>query len=503
MLRLTIDELDDQKQIGNILSNRTVLYNLEPIGIGTPFIESLTSYISRLATAHNISVSTLLKGVIAPLINKEHIKKELSMGISKGSSLYINEINTITLEYVSALEILTGRRDILNLTMLNWQGIFSKKLRSPYRKWCPACFEDWKMTSKEIYEPLIWFLADIQTCDIHETRLRDCCPVCNRKLLFLHSHYQTGYCQYCESWLGNQGEIGDITISKEERFTLLNYKQLIENAPKLEYFPSKRFIGNFLNRVINDLGFRSKRRLADFLGYNPTTVWEWINNKYLPSHESLFKITQKLNYTLYEIIYKDNIKLDIDITPYNYEKKKSIPLSDIQTTLVKELHTPEPMSLYRIAKEGGFGIDTAQRHYPLLCQKIQKNYKSYSKQRKVQKQKEIESSLNECLLREIPISFEQFLKESGLAKKTVRRNAPDLCKKVSKRYIEYLSKLKEERIERILYDIREAAIKLHDNDVYPSISKLQKALGNKSVFLEDDIRNGWEEIVLSLGYKMK
>jgi hypothetical protein len=31
------------------------LYHLEPIGIGTPFVESLTSYVVRLAEAHSVS----------------------------------------------------------------------------------------------------------------------------------------------------------------------------------------------------------------------------------------------------------------------------------------------------------------------------------------------------------------------------------------------------------------------------------------------------------------
>jgi hypothetical protein len=36
------------------------LYHLEPIGIGTPLIESLTSYVSRLANAHSVILRTLV-----------------------------------------------------------------------------------------------------------------------------------------------------------------------------------------------------------------------------------------------------------------------------------------------------------------------------------------------------------------------------------------------------------------------------------------------------------
>ena len=42
------------------LPPRSRLYALTPIGIGTPFVESLTGYVSRLADAHAVSVGDLL-----------------------------------------------------------------------------------------------------------------------------------------------------------------------------------------------------------------------------------------------------------------------------------------------------------------------------------------------------------------------------------------------------------------------------------------------------------
>jgi len=42
------------------LSPRTGLYQLPPVGVGTGLIESLTSYITRLAQAHDVSTNTLL-----------------------------------------------------------------------------------------------------------------------------------------------------------------------------------------------------------------------------------------------------------------------------------------------------------------------------------------------------------------------------------------------------------------------------------------------------------
>lgn len=44
---------------------RSALYSIEPIGIGTSLVESLTSYISRLAEEHTVSVGDLVGRVLS------------------------------------------------------------------------------------------------------------------------------------------------------------------------------------------------------------------------------------------------------------------------------------------------------------------------------------------------------------------------------------------------------------------------------------------------------
>src|SRR5947209_5846010 len=44
----------------------STLYALTPIGLGTPFVESLTSYIARLALAHCLFPGILMRHVMVP-----------------------------------------------------------------------------------------------------------------------------------------------------------------------------------------------------------------------------------------------------------------------------------------------------------------------------------------------------------------------------------------------------------------------------------------------------
>jgi hypothetical protein len=48
---------------------RSQLYSLQPIGIGTGMVESLTGYVARLAEAHSVSVGDLVGRVLSDLAN--------------------------------------------------------------------------------------------------------------------------------------------------------------------------------------------------------------------------------------------------------------------------------------------------------------------------------------------------------------------------------------------------------------------------------------------------
>ena len=47
----------------------SVLYPIEPIGVGTPWVESQTSYLGRLAREHRMLMQLFLLEYIAPALN--------------------------------------------------------------------------------------------------------------------------------------------------------------------------------------------------------------------------------------------------------------------------------------------------------------------------------------------------------------------------------------------------------------------------------------------------
>jgi len=64
---------------------RSRLFSLEPVGIGTPGVESLTGYVARLATTHGVLVRRLVEDEILPLLGRSYL---LGPGHTGGSSSF-------------------------------------------------------------------------------------------------------------------------------------------------------------------------------------------------------------------------------------------------------------------------------------------------------------------------------------------------------------------------------------------------------------------------------
>src|ERR1700749_532898 len=150
------------------LAPHSRLYNLEPIGVRTPYVESLTSYITRLAEAHSVHVKRLFISEIAPLTKGWWLKRINSTDFSNTTgnlSAALNSINSTSAACVEALSQLTTRQDLKYLTMGYWERILSNRgLIRASCAWCADCYEQQRANSWEIYDHLLWTLKEIKVC---------------------------------------------------------------------------------------------------------------------------------------------------------------------------------------------------------------------------------------------------------------------------------------------------------------------------------------------------
>lgn len=505
-MNIVINRLREKESlIHNLLSSRSILYNLEPVGLGTPYVESLTSYISRLALKHNVTVSSLVKMLFAQTTDKHYLKSNLSNGVFGDTAKYINGNSRLSLEYVNVLEQLTLRNDLLQLTMNSWTDIFTKNVVGEYRKWCPCCFNEWERENKDIYEPLLWYISDVNKCDVHGVELQEFCPNCNKKLLHINSHFNVGHCQYCFTNLGDKfdGKIIEY-ITEEEIFIINNYKELIENASSITFLPTKKSVSLSLNNIMSGLKINSTN-FAKLIGVSPSTLSCWLSNRHIPSPESLIAIGRKIKSTIYNMLYGnviiEEIGVNSNITKTNCKDQYSSKY-ETEYHLKNELYTDIPKSLKEIAKEKGFSPNSAKDQFPDLCKQISERYNNYKKDCWDEFLTEMKENLLSELSEEIPLSLSEIINKHGYSLSTVKRYFPILCGKITRRYKKYKEQLKVERIIRIKEEIKNVIIELHQRGESPYRKLVQKHLSQPAIFRNPIYRDYWEEIVLQLGYKL-
>jgi TniQ len=182
----------------------SLLYSLEPVGVGTPLVESLASYVSRLGFAHMIDPRTLTNDVLA-----KHLPVHSDWRPASGATLplaFVPGLNGLERNASAFAEVVARQTKvplIRHLTCLNLSDAFSAKalLRRQFA-WCPACYEEARLSDQVVYDSLAAQLRCVHVCIRHGTPLMGRCPNCESEWPACVIPYRCGYCPVCGSWLG-------------------------------------------------------------------------------------------------------------------------------------------------------------------------------------------------------------------------------------------------------------------------------------------------------------
>jgi hypothetical protein len=127
----------------------------------------------------------LISRVITSRIEQVFVKNTTNRALRAlfNRSTALNGTGIIAMDFVQALEKVTLQRNLHFLTLLFWSNIISPRgLFRSYKAWCPACYQEWLLSGKEIYEPLVWTINAVKICGKHYQFLEDRCPHCQATL---------------------------------------------------------------------------------------------------------------------------------------------------------------------------------------------------------------------------------------------------------------------------------------------------------------------------------
>lgn len=183
------------------------LLPLAPHAPNRAFVESFTSFLIRLASAHFLPVWYLVTRELIPAFRRRSLvdgRGQCDFFGPTGAAL--NGIGTLAGEAIDVLKELTQRPSLERLTLQPLQYLISARSSVvALRRWCPICLSEWRRHGEPGRELLIWQLEPVQVCPWHPlTKLNFQCPHCERQQQPLVHNSQIGICNHCCGWLGIQ-----------------------------------------------------------------------------------------------------------------------------------------------------------------------------------------------------------------------------------------------------------------------------------------------------------
>ncbi|GGA77274.1 TniQ family protein [Ornithinibacillus halotolerans] len=384
--------------------SRSLLYNLEPIGINTELRESLSGYISRLALNHNVAQGTLFSKIITPLLDKKYINNIADKG---GDGFYdssngINGIGTLATDFIRVISKLTGRNDLVRLTLNSWTNILpTKGLLRTEKAWCPNCYLDALYKGLVIYDQLIWTLKIVNYCPIHRVQLVNQCPFCGKKMQVISRKSSPGYCSKCEKWVGVVNK--NSTKPNEEDLKMVNQ---VTNMLGNSRVYQRDTISEALKYYVTNYFESNVNKAAEYFGISKSTFRYWLRGESIPILKSLVLICIKLEITITDFLEKmplQNSIIDKNVQIYcnkSVSKKHDhVFIKSYLNNYINEDYVDSPKSLKSIAEYIGCDRRLLYLKYPEESKKIVEIYTEYLKLKKSTRQENAENELSNAIKR--------------------------------------------------------------------------------------------------------
>jgi transcriptional regulator with XRE-family HTH domain len=484
---------------------RSQLYSLEPIGIGTPCVESLTSYLCRLAQAHRITVGALVSRVLALKLKRNSQNNQLydnTTGIFASEGKALNGIGLMSKNWVEVVEEIVSVSSLRYLTMLTWAEVIPPRglLRST-KAWCPYCYEHWHTNNLPIYEPLLWKFDVITICPQHHQHLQTQCPHCNQPFSELGHHSRPGYCSKCRQWLGSSASFRtSLTLLSPDELQWSNWSatmigELIAITPSLTHPISRNRVSDAISSCTNQLSNNQSKNLSAFakkIQVSVAMVWHWQRGQKLITLDKLLQICYTFKISIVDFLTRQVVinKLVSDeknnqsqscSRPGRGPRRSPQEIEKIRNTLKTILEDEYPPPTFKDVQQR-FPKICLRHFFPILCQSIVQRHAHYVKNTRLQNmKKELEAILESQEFP--PPSMTDALKYLSYGESALRRHFPDLCHSISERYTTYVQSQKAQRTQELCKSIKETTYFLHSQGIYPSSNRVLSELGLKMGYL--------------------
>jgi hypothetical protein len=216
---------------------RATLNSLAPRGVGTSMVESLESYLPRLARVHEVprqQVELFVAKSAVPTLFRD----------TSYQPFRLDSPTPISQQFSSRLSAMTKQPAVARLG-LGWltgtlanQGCLRK-----HGAWCISCMQGMAREGGA-YIPLIWLLESVAACPVHNERLQHVCPHCDERISLRRTWgSQCSECPHCDRTLCQLSHItarnGSLVPVKANDAEVTKSKLVAEFIETLQKQPSE------------------------------------------------------------------------------------------------------------------------------------------------------------------------------------------------------------------------------------------------------------------------
>ncbi|GAB1260336.1 TniQ family protein [Aurantivibrio plasticivorans] len=366
-------------------------------GVGTAEIESLPSYIHRLAHNHGVYVGELLR------FSERQIKNASDYhGWDFNMPKYIRNhemlrSNQLSRGLVDMLEYLTCQN--LNGTWAafinNALNLSKEELLEGFR-WCPECLAEMEKLKEEPYFKLSWHFRAVKVCPIHRSSLLSVCEYCGCEQTSYRKQYDLGHCQECGEPLSKRRvklEASDVVPSWED--TAQDVVDLIRDVQNEEYCSiSSDGVVRSIDQLF-DYYWRNNREADFYQLLDRDRLLAVIFHQNTLSLNDVRKLAFRLGVNLIDLISgnADKVSQRLEIGNFCAFPKSFLDSSvrqskdhkAIERKLKKVAVGKIPLSLKATAKKLDVSVGYLEYRFPDIVRKIVDRYKEYSEKEHLHK----------------------------------------------------------------------------------------------------------------------
>jgi hypothetical protein len=367
------------------------LFPVPLLGKDTPEVESLPSYIARLAYHHKVSVGDILRLAFLEIKDMAKVKK------NHFGPEAIMQPNNTTMSLVNILSLMTNQP--LEQSALVWMyrslGRSSLELIKGYR-WCPECFSEMNKMGIDPFIKSKWHLSGIKHCPIHKTNFIDKCESCGCKQVGYNRKYKFSLCQDCKADLSERNEpLNPSTIHcswEENGFDLIKlYSDLVE--VRFSSFPEYGAVQSL--KDVFDYYWKNDEEYKFYQIFGRDESLGLIHKQQPISLLTARRMALKLGVSLYSFMNGEAAKVPFIIDPkfmcvlpegytasikrrnYDHEEKLKVILC--------YLEGHEFPSLKKVAECTGTSSGYIRHRYPVLAHKISDEFMEHQQKLRLRK----------------------------------------------------------------------------------------------------------------------